>query len=103
MLSSEVAKKFEFNEKWLLSKTTKMDLQTGINLELNRLAELYAREIKDIEFIKSTIQVQCDNANIENNFSEEKYTELLKGGMEPGEVQIASISLKFSFVTTMFS
>lgn len=86
MLSSEVAKKFEFNEKWLLSKTTKMDLQTGINLELNRLAELYAREIKDIEFIKSTIQVQCDNANIENNFSEEKYTELLKGGMEPGEV-----------------
>lgn len=86
MLSSELAKKFEFNEKWLLSKTTKMDLQTGINLELNRLAELYDQEIKDIEFIKSAIQAQCDNANIENNFSEEKYIELLKGGMKPGEV-----------------
>lgn len=86
MLSHELTEKFEFNEKWLLSKTTKMDLQTGINLELNRLAELYDREVKDIEFIRSAIQAQCDNANIENNFGEEKYIELLKGGMSAGEV-----------------
>lgn len=86
IFSEEYRDKFIFDNKWLLKKTTKAELQNGINSEFNRLSELYKQELANISFIKGAIQSQCDSAGIENNVDDSKYIELLKAGMEPGEV-----------------
>lgn len=82
----EYVNNFIFDDRWLLKKTTKAELQKGIASELERLTNSYKQELANISFIKGAIQSQCNATNIENNIEDSKYIELLKGGMEPGEV-----------------
>ncbi len=86
MIPKDYKDKFVFDDKWLLKKTTKTDLQTGINNELNRLVGLYQQEQKDVEFIKSAVETQCQAAGIENTLDINKFIKMLKNGIEVGEV-----------------
>lgn len=86
MIPKDYKDKFVFDDKWLLKKTTKTDLQTGINNELNRLVAVYQQEQKDVEFIKSAIETQTKAAGIENTLDINKFIKMLKNGIEVGEV-----------------
>lgn len=85
-IPAEYKDKFVFDDKEWLKRISKKKLQEGINNELNRLVAVYQQEQKDVEFIKSAVETQCQAAGIENTLDINKFIKMLKNGIEVGDV-----------------
>lgn len=85
---------FEFNDRWLnksaRTSTGNLTKKTSdeINVELNRLAEMYAQKQKDIETIKSTVENLAIAHGVDKEtLKADTYLDLYKNGYSMPQVQ----------------